>query len=212
MKILIKVCLIIFIISVLIFPGCSYADAGAPDSNDWIGNITNPYEGIVALGFYTYNGTAWVELPSVGVPGEPGIQGVPGENGTQGIQGIQGIQGDPGTPGVVSNFIKLETRIMTAGSGDVSYTGYGFKPEGLIQYGYYAAAGGSCFGAVTATQYWCQLNNAVYNSRFIWFWQAGSVQQVATLKSFDDDGFTLTWVKTGAPKGTGYFIVIAFNN
>ena len=101
-------------------------------------------------------------------------------------------------------FMKSETRAMTAASGDVSYTGYGFKPSVLfllagkgstkiwsIGIAFWtssivlAGQGGiSADRIYTASGYLCTL------------WETDSKYQLATIKSMDADGFTLTWTKS----------------
>lgn len=39
---------------------------------------------------------------------------------------------------------------------------------------------------------------------------AGSTDQNATIASYDADGFTLTWTKTGSPTGTATLLFICY--
>ncbi len=109
--------------------------------------------------------------------------------------------------------VKAETKDMTAASGDVSYTGYGFTPTGLIIFAYVASNRGSIgssdpakalisFTLVSTT---FTLGNSV-----IVYLNLAVGRQDAIVKSYDADGFTLTWTKTGSPTGTGYLTVFAF--
>lgn len=129
--------------------------------------------------------------------------------------------GDPiyaAAGGGLSTKVKLETRDMTAASGNVAYTGYGFRPKALIIFAIRAQAtlpfsigfGDSAFAnriinIYTADQMWqvqaiIQLcDPADYTKR-----------QTAVLASLDVDGFTLTWTKSGVTAaGTAQIIVLA---
>jgi hypothetical protein len=96
------------------------------------------------------------------------------------------------------------TRAMDAPVGDVSYTGVGFKPSCVIFLS--RVAGGLSIGFDTGTYHGCA---AVYgttpafvnsDSRSIFAIQeAGVKTQTAFIKSFDSDGFTLTWRTQGSP-------------
>jgi len=114
-----------------------------------------------------------------------------------------------------SSKVKRETRDMTAASGDVSYTGYGFKPRSLIidaqYYCQYPSSSGmsdvnkSC--VVDAMPYFQTHTGS--SSAIIWILTAANTHQLAIVKSYDTDGFTLTWTKLGSPTGTMYFNVMA---
>lgn len=95
------------------------------------------------------------------------------------------------------------TRDMTAASGDVAYTGVGFKPAAII-----AIAGGDgtkldfSAGMADAAAYKSVCYNlTVFTSAavLINLVPATGKQQSAILKTFDADGFTLTWTKAGSP-------------
>jgi hypothetical protein len=73
MSVLARILLIIALASMLMLPGCAYDDAGAPDIDDWIGNTDSPYEGIVALSFFSWNGTAFERLANSGNVSFPDI-------------------------------------------------------------------------------------------------------------------------------------------
>jgi hypothetical protein len=117
-------------------------------------------------------------------------------------------------------FSKLESRDATAVSGDVSYTGYGFRPTRII------IIGGSTVGSVGATD--ITNGGIIFEGRsggatvigagagagqivFYYTTDAG-VSQTAVISTFDADGFTLTWTKNGAPGALAIpFLVIAFS-
>src|SRR5262249_18330753 len=103
------------------------------------------------------------------------------------------------------------TRDVTAAGGAVAYTGVGFKPTRL-QIRFFvigAGLGGSgqaysdsssppnvAFNAffTDVTTHQGGTSNIVYYSN-----STGTTQQTAVLTSYDSDGFTLTWTKTGSP-------------
>lgn len=103
------------------------------------------------------------------------------------------------------------TRDMTVASGNVAYTGVGFKPKAII---FIAgdpttaannASVGFDDGATPASL--ANLNVVGAGQFFtpafsVYLLQAGSTLQTAVVLSFDADGFTLTWTKTGSPTGT----------
>jgi hypothetical protein len=118
----------------------------------------------------------------------------------------------------VTSKVKLETRDMTAASGDVSYTGYGFQPTALVIFA--GRSSGSVmemsWGASDSAKAMGEVNlryPAVDGSTSYCILvqsAAGSEYQFATLKSYDADGFTLTWTKGGSPSaGTLKFVVLA---
>ncbi|GAH96483.1 unnamed protein product [marine sediment metagenome] len=107
---------------------------------------------------------------------------------------------------------KLETRAMSAASGDVSYTGYGFQPTGLI---IMARVPGQAYASIGASE--PALGEQCLRTRGgIIEHEAAIVHlgetpfQQAVVKTYDADGFTLTWTKSGTPDGTGDLHVFAF--
>lgn len=117
--------------------------------------------------------------------------------------------------GFTSSRVITGTRDMTVASGDVSYTGVGFRPSCITCY---AGVNGA-----TVAQSWglagsnlnaaCQEYdyNAVYypnQTALIYMQTASSTKQSAVVKSYDADGFTLTWTKEGSPTGTANLIFL----
>ncbi len=93
------------------------------------------------------------------------------------------------------------TRVMNAASGNVSYTGVGFKPTAITFYGTYAGNGWSVgisdvttngSIAVFGTTILDALPNCIYLTQV-----AGAFYQKAVIASFNSDGFTLTWTYAG---------------
>ena len=107
------------------------------------------------------------------------------------------------------------TRDVSLGAGNVSYTGVGFKPSTIIAAGnlndvlHYA----NSIGYTNGTNNMCSYvndGNAAYTdtSYFININQSGAIQQAAIV-TFDADGFTIAWRKTGSPTGTLTVVYLA---
>lgn len=117
--------------------------------------------------------------------------------------------------GVLNSKIKYETRDMEAASGDVSYTGYGFKPTSLIIFAVKANSTQRSWGMSDSsrTDYnvnWASDTDFRYNPNLINLRDTYAVYQQATLKTYDDDGFTLTWTKVGGlAAGNATLVVLA---
>jgi len=100
------------------------------------------------------------------------------------------------------------TRDMAAASGNVAYTGLGFRPTSIILF--YAISSTFTFGmgsADSAKAVNTVGNDASGNMRpnggyLVTAYTSPSVSQLATISTFDADGFTLTWTKNGSPTGT----------
>lgn len=109
-------------------------------------------------------------------------------------------------------------RDMTAATGNVAYTGYGAMPRGVTFMATSGVAGSASWGAddgVSPTVIYDNQNIvpsayvAIGGSSILL--QTGSGQvQAAAVATFDADGFTLTWTKTGTPTGSATIIVTAF--
>lgn len=104
-----------------------------------------------------------------------------------------------------SKLISL-TRDMTADSGDVSYTGVGFKPTSIIFFAEDSVENIACasWGFVDSSTTSRGIHQAFNNQYFptnnvINLLPDTGDSQIASVKSFDTDGFTLTWTKTGSP-------------
>lgn len=110
------------------------------------------------------------------------------------------------------------TRVKDAASGDASYTGVGFLPTAVIaiapSYGN-AALGQWSLGFATGitTHQGCMFadnTNTQIAPNPNCFVEAitGAAYQTAVWKSWDSDGFTLTWTKGGA--GSSWDITLYF--
>ena len=96
---------------------------------------------------------------------------------------------------------KAETRSMQAASGDVSYTGYGFTPKGLIIFAFNPRGSiGISIEDRTMVLVHESATQTNFNSNAICkIEESTGVRQDAIVASYDVDGFTLTWTKSGAP-------------
>jgi len=120
-----------------------------------------------------------------------------------------------GTGGVTTRLkskVLQITRDLAAETGDVSYTGAGFAPSSVFAM---AASGGATisFGigdsAKTnnalkkdgdSTNYYN--NTSTFGACLVFFSPTSGNRQSAIIKTWDADGLTLTWTKTGSPTGT----------
>lgn len=107
-------------------------------------------------------------------------------------------------------------RDMTAATGDVAYTGVGFTPTSIIAISSVSGAVTTNISvgdsAKTASGIYTIGNDNTKNRHagIVTLVTSGGNQQIATIKTYDADGFTLTWTKTGSPTGTGYISFLCF--
>jgi hypothetical protein len=104
-------------------------------------------------------------------------------------------------------------RTNTDAAGNVAYTGLGFKPSSIH---FLSAHNGNVGGSVgwASGSGAAENHNLSFNSDYvvddlqastavcIRIFQTASNNTRATLVSFDSDGFTLNWLKTGSPTGS----------
>ena len=93
------------------------------------------------------------------------------------------------------------TRITNAASGNVSYTGVGFKPSAIILIGGIDTVNEKCWGFGTAAagrNLYSDSSNANTSSANIFRFVRLAETQSAIVASMDSDGFTLTWTFSGA--------------
>ena len=145
-------------------------------------------------------GNAGQVLTSAGVGNPPSFQGI-----TTGPQLYAGYL----------------SRNQSSASGNVTYSGIGFTPKGVIFHVYVGNGTGrqACFGFDDGTR-----ANAVstldYNSADAWYgdgtnsiWppQSSTLRQFGSISSFTNDGFIFSWTKGGSPSATSlivYYIAI----
>ncbi len=125
-------------------------------------------------------------------------------NLASGISGLNNIK--------ISNF----TRNQADASDIQVVTGVGFQPklifflaaqngvQGGYSIGYSDANSNNCLYTVTGTTV------SVTVSQCIFINQGSSINNFATVKSMDFDGFTLSWTKQGAPSGATTVSWLAF--
>jgi hypothetical protein len=109
--------------------------------------------------------------------------------------------------------LSAHTRDLAAVSGDVAYTGVGFKPSLIIFIAGLATRSLSA-GASDATTHRCffstyGVTNSIDNAALV-VSVDGANYQTAIVKTMDADGFTLTWTKTLGPTGTAGVNAICF--
>lgn len=111
------------------------------------------------------------------------------------------------------------TRDLSSASADVSTTGVGFMPASAIFFGSYGTSGVNSFGIAQGTSAGCIYSRAdqavteffhIASVAIRGETAAGTDYQSAVVKSWDDDGFTLTWTKEGSPTGTLTIHVLCF--
>lgn len=107
------------------------------------------------------------------------------------------------------------TRNMTAATGDVAYTGVGFTPTSLMVIANIEAVVAQSIGisdSAKTVRNMFQQNNSTYSSgaQVAFLISTAGNYQSAIVKTYDADGFTLTWTKTGSPTGTGYISFLCF--
>jgi hypothetical protein len=108
-------------------------------------------------------------------------------------------------------------------SGNVAYTGVGFKPSYIISFGCVnnrvemgiGQSDGTTGGAVAqynnVADYWGNSIGTGVSAGLIWLGNTLSTNsQYGTIQSFDADGFTINWVKTGTPTGSAKIILACF--
>lgn len=106
-------------------------------------------------------------------------------------------------------------RDLTAATASVAYTGVGFTPRAIIAFAVTSntAAWSKGFSAGASNSMCVYTNDAAYNllnyaTNLINIYATTSALQGATVSSFDADGFTLAWTKTGSPTGTAKLIFL----
>jgi len=128
---------------------------------------------------------------------------------------IDGLLIKDGKAPALSSKIITATRDMTAASGDVAYTGVGFMPSSIQVVVAINASFAFCVGfadslkaGATVSQYLADTFNAT--NYLINIAPSNTVQQLAIVKTYDADGFTLTWTKVSTPTGTATIKFLCF--
>ncbi len=105
------------------------------------------------------------------------------------------------------------TRVLTAASGDVSYSGFGFRPRAIIFCGCVDVDSFAFVGLSDAVGdgggFHINMTTTVARLRgVVHFETANNVYQDGALWTINSDGFTLRWTKQGSPTGTGTFYAL----
>lgn len=107
------------------------------------------------------------------------------------------------------------TRDLTTATGMQAVTGVGFTPRAVITFGAVnlngimsigvadSAFGGAALSAATTAGTYTFNTTTIYISTAV-----GTDFQTALVQSYDADGFTLAWTKTGTPSGTAQFYAL----
>jgi hypothetical protein len=114
---------------------------------------------------------------------------------------------------VISSKVITATRDLTAAAGDQAITGVGFQPRAII--GLANEPTGDCQVIGVADENLadnCELidyaGDARKSNAFFYILQASGTNQYCIVKSFDSDGFTLTWTKEGTPSGSADLVFL----
>jgi len=104
------------------------------------------------------------------------------------------------------------TRDASLASGDVSYTGVGFKPSAIIFLAQLSNTSISV-GVDDATTHLCLLDYSAgvysYTTASVNICVSAGYSAGGVVKSMDSDGFTITWTKYATPTGTGTITYLA---
>lgn len=124
-----------------------------------------------------------------------------------------------GHPAISYNYkskVTLISRDISVATGSVAYTGIGFQASKILAIAYVnntlmASLGFSdknkdarCLIYDTTPQWTAGGTNLIYISHL-----AGPGSARASVSSYDADGFTLSWTKSGTPTGTAEILILA---
>lgn len=100
------------------------------------------------------------------------------------------------------------SRDSTAASGNVAYTGVGFTPTSIQVVAAISSGTAMCVGHVDSSKSGYAVSSASstlwipYPAFVLLYPNATGDFQLADISTFDADGFTLAWTKSGSPTGT----------
>ncbi len=166
-----------------------------------------------------YNGAAWVAVgklygDATFLPLAGGT--MTGNIAMAGAQTVDGVDLSALNTAVYQRVkLLIATRDMTLASGNVSYAGVGFKPRFLLFFGALGANAvisqgcadengeiASLYNNFGDSNYYCSSSYALRLAHALG-------DQWITAVTMDADGFTVSWVKSNLPTGTGSFAVLA---
>ena len=115
--------------------------------------------------------------------------------------------------------IKLKnfTYDLSTASGNIGYTGFGFKPSAVIILAGVTAIANGSIGFDDGTLH-ASLSNEHLSSANLWQMltnasivcvKSGSDNVIGVVASMDADGCTITYTKTGSPTGTMVLLILA---
>lgn len=110
------------------------------------------------------------------------------------------------------------TRVISAASGSVAYTGYGGRPKAVIFLSNNGTAGAASWGVDDGATFLALMDNhnsvadsylSLADGSIMIQYLVGDYMK-GHVTSFDADGFTIAYTKVGAPVGTATIIAMAF--
>jgi hypothetical protein len=123
--------------------------------------------------------------------------------------------------GGVASKVKTQTYNLATASGDVAITGIGFQPTSIICIANVDGTGGAISWGI-ADSAKASSSIARNNNTFFYKDQSGGTPALISLdpgsgswsfaivKSYDSDGFTLTWTRGGTNTGTANLLFLCF--
>lgn len=149
-----------------------------------------------------YDGTNFQVLSVGSVPIATGAETTTGTDNTKAISPKALADADLNTR--LKSKLMITSRDGTAASGDVSYTGCGFKPTAIIAKSFVSGTVYQSFGMADSDK----LNRCNFQATSTTSYEVVGIiaysdqvtfGQSAAVKSYDTDGFTLTWTKAASP-------------
>jgi len=106
--------------------------------------------------------------------------------------------------------ILSSSRDLSLASGDVAYTGLGFRPSVILFISVTGSVAGFAVGLDRQAARFAVDAAGNYTTAYsIQCIASSGNYQGAFIKSMDANGYTLTWAKTGSPSGTGRILALA---
>lgn len=135
------------------------------------------------------------------------------------LNGLMYSKDDAGVESLLGGqaYVNSFTKNLADASGSQAVTGVGFKPKAVI--GFVTPASGSA--QVFSLGFSNQTNNfsttqdsttaGTFDGEAFWLWakESNTNYQLATITSFDTDGFTISWTKNGTPTASVDVVYLA---
>lgn len=112
-------------------------------------------------------------------------------------------------------FFTNTTRVLTTANGDVPYIGFGFQPD-FVEIAVYRQFASNSIGISDGTHESCLINYPGVTGAWgatdavAYAWSGASDYNQINVKSFDADGLTLTYTKSGSADGTAVILIRAY--